>query len=185
MSNIAIQGAATGTGVFTLASPATNTDRTLTLPDEAGTVLTSAGIPASAMPAGSVLQVVSSIFATSTTTTSTSYVDTGLSATITPSSTSSNILVFVNMSGMYIANAGNYPKAMLVRNSTQIGEFLGAAGYNIAGASVGAGGMSYLDSPATTSAVTYKVQILSATGQVVYWSNNSSKCTMTLMEIAA
>lgn len=39
MSNIAIQGAATGTGVFTLASPATNTNRTLTLPDEAGTVL--------------------------------------------------------------------------------------------------------------------------------------------------
>jgi hypothetical protein len=39
MSKVAIQGAATGTGVFTLASPATNTDRTLTLPDEAGTVL--------------------------------------------------------------------------------------------------------------------------------------------------
>jgi hypothetical protein len=47
MSNISIQGAATGTGVFTLASPATNTDRVLTLPDEAGTVLTSAtpGVP--------------------------------------------------------------------------------------------------------------------------------------------
>jgi hypothetical protein len=57
MSKVAIQGAATGTGVFTLASPATNTDRTLTLPDEAGTVLTSAGVPASAMPAGSVLQI--------------------------------------------------------------------------------------------------------------------------------
>jgi hypothetical protein len=57
MSNIAIQGAATGTGVFTLASPATNTNRTLTLPDEAGTVLTTAGVPASAMPAGSVLQI--------------------------------------------------------------------------------------------------------------------------------
>jgi hypothetical protein len=39
MSKVAIQGAATGTGVFTLASPATNTNRTLTLPDEAGTVL--------------------------------------------------------------------------------------------------------------------------------------------------
>jgi hypothetical protein len=40
MSKVAIQGAATGTGVFTLASPATNTNRTLVLPDEAGTVLT-------------------------------------------------------------------------------------------------------------------------------------------------
>ena len=52
MSKIAIKGADTGTGVFTLESPATNTDRTLVLPDEAGTVLTSAsnvaqkGVPA-------------------------------------------------------------------------------------------------------------------------------------------
>ena len=52
MSKIAIKGATTGTGVFTLESPATNTDRTLILPDEAGTVLTSAsdvaqkGVPA-------------------------------------------------------------------------------------------------------------------------------------------
>ena len=40
MSKISIKGAETGTGVFTLESPATNTDRTLVLPDEAGTVLT-------------------------------------------------------------------------------------------------------------------------------------------------
>ena len=53
MSNIAIKGATTGTGTFTIESPATNTDRTLTLPDEAGTVVTTAsdisgltGIPA-------------------------------------------------------------------------------------------------------------------------------------------
>jgi stage V sporulation protein SpoVS len=42
MSKIALTPSATGTGVFTISSPATNTDRTLTLPDEAGTVLTSA-----------------------------------------------------------------------------------------------------------------------------------------------
>lgn len=40
MSNIAIKGATTGTGTFTIESPATNTDRTLTLPDEAGTFVT-------------------------------------------------------------------------------------------------------------------------------------------------
>ena len=47
MSNISIKGAATGTGVFTLESPATNTGRTLVLPDEAGTILTTAtaGVP--------------------------------------------------------------------------------------------------------------------------------------------
>jgi len=48
VSNIAIKGATTGTGTFTIESPATNTDRVLTLPDEAGTVLTSASnIPSS------------------------------------------------------------------------------------------------------------------------------------------
>jgi len=41
LSRISIQGDASGTGTFTIQSPATNTDRTLTLPDEAGTVLTS------------------------------------------------------------------------------------------------------------------------------------------------
>jgi hypothetical protein len=47
MSNIAVKGATTGTGTFTLESPATNTDRTLVLPDETGTVLTSVSdIPA-------------------------------------------------------------------------------------------------------------------------------------------
>ena len=55
MSNIAIKGATTGTGTFTIESPATNTDRTLTLPDEAGTVLTS-GSPLTSVP-GAVTEV--------------------------------------------------------------------------------------------------------------------------------
>jgi hypothetical protein len=42
MSKVTIQGDASGTGIFTIASPNSNTDRTLTLPDEAGTVLTKA-----------------------------------------------------------------------------------------------------------------------------------------------
>jgi len=53
MSKVVIQGDASGTGIFTVKSPNSNTDRTLTLPDEAGTVLTSAsttvlpkGVPA-------------------------------------------------------------------------------------------------------------------------------------------
>jgi hypothetical protein len=42
MSKVSITGNASGTGTFTIAAPDSNTDRTLTLPDEAGTVLTSA-----------------------------------------------------------------------------------------------------------------------------------------------
>jgi hypothetical protein len=43
MSYVKIEGNASGTGTFTIAAPNSNTDRTLTLPDEAGTVLTSGG----------------------------------------------------------------------------------------------------------------------------------------------
>jgi hypothetical protein len=62
MSKLVIKGGATGTGVFTLESPVTNTDRVLTLPDNAGTVLTSDSdlvatkltgtVPSGRMPAG-------------------------------------------------------------------------------------------------------------------------------------
>jgi len=64
MSKVAIKGADTGTGVFTLESPATNTDRTLVLPDEAGTVLTTAGVPTSAMPAGCIIKITPSYSST-------------------------------------------------------------------------------------------------------------------------
>ena len=54
MSKVAIKGADNGTGIFTIESPATNTNRTLTLPDEAGTVLTSASDLAAAKLTGTV-----------------------------------------------------------------------------------------------------------------------------------
>mgnify|MGYP003691198059 CR=1 FL=1 len=84
MSKVVIAGDASGTGTFTISAPNGNTDRTLVLPDEAGTVLTTAGVPASAMPAGSVLQVVHSVITSVFSTSSSSFVDSGLTATITP-----------------------------------------------------------------------------------------------------
>lgn len=47
MSIVKVQGNASGTGIFTVASPNSNTDRTLTLPDSSGTILTTAtaGVP--------------------------------------------------------------------------------------------------------------------------------------------
>ena len=47
MSKVSISGNASGSGVFTIASPSGNTDRTLTLPDATGTILTTAtpGVP--------------------------------------------------------------------------------------------------------------------------------------------
>jgi hypothetical protein len=58
MSKVQLQGNVSGTGVFTIASPNSNTDRTLTLPDVSGTIQTTgAAITASQLPAGSILQV--------------------------------------------------------------------------------------------------------------------------------
>jgi hypothetical protein len=51
MSRIALSGNASGTGTFTIASPNSNTDRTLTLPDNTGTVLTTASTFAGTGPA--------------------------------------------------------------------------------------------------------------------------------------
>ena len=130
MSNIAIQGAATGTGVFTLASPATNTNRTLTLPDEAGTVLTSAGVPTSAMPAGSVIQTVSTVdtsFPVSTATTFTE-ISSNWRLAITPKAATSKLL----LSAQFCENrsSGSTPtvhqaKFYDVTNSTNV--FIGDA----------------------------------------------------------
>jgi hypothetical protein len=56
MSKVQLQGNVSGTGVFTIASPNSNTDRTLTLPDNTGTILTtgSTGVVTQSMLASSV-----------------------------------------------------------------------------------------------------------------------------------
>jgi hypothetical protein len=188
MSNIALSGNASGTGTFTLASPNSNTDRTLNLPDNSGTVLTSA--TTTGFPAGSVLQVVSASTSTLFTTTSTSYVDvTGFTASITPSSTSSKILVIFSsaLSNSSGSNANNRGSIKLVRASTDIvdslvGAFLDGTGgtdlnnYHTAS-------FATLDSPSSASSVIYKIQLKSENAA------NTIRCSVpsiiTLMEIAA
>lgn len=103
MSKIALSPNASGTALFTIASPATNTDRTLTLPDEGGTLMsTAASISASQLPSGSVLQVVS--FNTSSQgSTSGGSADVALSPditkTITPIGNGSDFLIQVRWHG--------------------------------------------------------------------------------------
>lgn len=170
-----------------------------TLPAETGTILTSAtlsGINASALsagtlpgarlPAGSVLQVVSNTSSQGSTT-STSYVDTGLTVSITPTSASNKILVLISMPDLYNNDAVNATSLNVVRASTQIIEFVRHGNYR--GASSGGlvtygGSTAYLDSPNTTSSTTYKVQIKTS-ADTTYWAYNNSTATITLMEIAA
>ena len=67
MSKVALSGSALGTGTFTIASPNSNTDRTLTLPDQTGTILTTAtaGVPVNG-PAFSAFATVNQSFTSNT-----------------------------------------------------------------------------------------------------------------------
>jgi hypothetical protein len=190
MSKVAITGNASGTGTLTIAAPNTNTDRTLTLPDNTGTILTNA--TTAGFPAGSVIQVVQATYATSTTIASTSYTDTGLSATITPTSTSSKILVLINQAGFLRLDTsteqGGYVN--LVRNSTQITESAAFQRLTASGTQYTPyfNGIVYLDSPNTTSSTAYKTQgkVVTTTnnGSIIFQGDNKTS-TITLMEIAA
>jgi hypothetical protein len=148
------------------------------------------------MPIGSVLQMVSATTATETTITATSFTDiTNLSASITPTSASSKILVVVQLSGrMYIgANANRKFFTNIVRASTQIHEIatsdlqsgVGASGFAIWPLM---SSLIYLDSPATTSSTTYKCQAKvsdSASSTVMVFNTDTGSSTIVLMEIAA
>ena len=138
--------------------------------------------------AGVVLQVVNATYSTTLATTLTSYVDTGLTATITPKFSTSKILVLVSQQGVYATAVANGVGLQLVRNSTGINIFTVAQSYIAGGATTGAmtgASTSYLDSPATTSATTYKTQVKSLTSSLqAVVQNNGDNSTITLMEIA-
>jgi len=133
------------------------------------------GIAAADLPTGSVLQVLQTTKTDAFSTTSTSYVDlTGLSISITPSSTSSKILVFYNIDA---GTAGDVAHGYLtlIRGSTEIFKADTASNRRSATSVINTGtqtsqmhSASYLDSPSTTSATTYKVQILSSNGSAIY-----------------
>lgn len=183
MSSVRLSGNASGTGIFTIASPNSNTDRTLTLPNNSGTLVTNA-------TAGTVLQVVNGTYASSTSTTSTSFVDTGLSASITPTSATSKILVFVSLTSFYKSGNNNLlAVCQLVRNSTAINIFETIGPYNNSASDTNRESNStsttYLDSPATTSSTTYKVQFRVDGAGTIASQGNGGNSTITLMEIAA
>lgn len=137
---------------------------------------------------GHVVQVVTGSTATAATSTTSTYADTGLSAAITPTSSSNKILVVVNQQGCqkYGSNTGLALK--LFRGTTELVKFEGQFGINTNTSydfNGGGCGVTYLDAPSTTSATTYKTQLAnrnSAGGVGV--QADSATSTITLMEIA-
>ena len=153
------------------------------LPAISGASLT--GFTDAQMPAGSVLQVITAETSTRVILATTTYTDIGLSAAITPSSSSSKILVFwTQHCRANVATAGTGSK--LLRGSTAIWT-TGTAFYTYAASGAShrdATDFRYLDSPNTTSAVTYKVQAASNDSVNVSFSDNNNQSTILLMEIA-
>jgi hypothetical protein len=144
------------------------------------------GVPTRAqLPAGSVLQVVNATYGVGTNNNTTTYADTGLTATITPTSASSKILILINQSGINNDTANSGTTVQLLRSSTSLIVFAAFYGYGLT-QYVSSASSSYLDSPATTSATTYKTQFKRGTGSgFSYVQDNGSVSTITLMEIAA
>ena len=116
---------------------------------------------------GKVLQVVQATYSTATTIASTSFTDTGMSVTITPSSATSKVLIIGSQSLFLQRNAKAIGGGLqLVRTATSI---MDQAGANTSGVYLEGTGLTdaylgsvnpinYLDTPATTSATTYKTQ---------------------------
>jgi hypothetical protein len=180
----------TTTGDIIYASGA-NTPARLAIGTSADVLTVSGGIPAWAAPAGGgkVLQVVYGTTSTNADSTSTSYADTGLTATITPSAASSKILVIVNQSGINknSNNTENATSIQTLRGATQIAE-VGNIAYTNSALNLRSAtySVSVLDEPATTSATTYKTQFKNlAASATVSVQASSSKSTIILMEIGA
>jgi len=138
-----------------------------------------------------VLQVVNGSITQKTSTNSSAYQDTGLSATITPSSTSSKILVLVNQVGCRVEVSEARLALRLLADSTVLIEFETNGGFtDFSGVrNFGSCSTSFLHSPNTTSLVTYKTQFKNAVANgTVFVQDKGTQpaptSTITLMEIA-
>jgi hypothetical protein len=148
--------------------------------------MTTASLPTltdAQMPTGSVLQVVSSIHSTDTSTSSTNYVTTGHSVTLTPSSTSSKVYVTLQGGGGWVA-AGSWLKMTIYRGSTDIGNANFFTAYSSSGDQNVSHSMAILDSPSTTSATTYTIYFRTNTGTPQYRWSDKGNPVLTAMEIA-
>ena len=131
-----------------------------------------------------ILQVVSATYSTLTTSTSGTYADTGLTVSITPSSTSSKIFVVANHS-VYNDTANTAAGIRIVRGSTSLTATINVS-YSPTAAIASSWSMNYLDSPATTSATTYKTTFARTNGAgTVTVQPSSDAATITVFEISA
>ena len=143
------------------------------------------------MPEGSVIQVVQGTTSTQTSHSSTTYSDTGLTVNITPKFSTSKVLIMANQKGVRLeSNDGSACSIGLLRGSTFIYKPSPSTGHHSLLFSDGGGygelELTFLDSPSTTSATTYKTQCASYyDGKAIYAQQGGSfTSTIIAMEIA-
>jgi len=145
---------------------------------------------------GKIGQVLNTVWHNNNTTTSSTYSATSGTLAITPTATNSKVLVIINACSIYCANSDTNIDLAISRSGGASGdgnilEFEGTAGYDQDTVGVGGGGstISYLDSPATTSAVTYGLQFRSSNNShnvyINHWVRGDvrPRSAITLMEV--
>ncbi len=169
---VTISGSGPVTGLTTIASPTTINGLT---------------IPTTSF--GKVLQVVNFTYSTVVNTTSSTYTTTNLTLAITPASASSKVLVTVFQNGVgKDGSSGSSVGLKLFRDATDLLTFGAAEAYtqNTDTNYVGSVGVTYLDSPATTSATTYSTKLNSGNNSGnAGVQKSSATSSITLMEISA
>jgi hypothetical protein len=138
---------------------------------------------------GSIIQVEDFQRVGSNSITSTSFVTTGITKIITPKFATSKILAIVNLGSIYNSTTSGQPRFTLYRGSTNLGGTAGTTSDNFGQTFNSAGAVSiqcaftHLDSPSTTSAITYTVYVRTNTGTAVI-GHDSARNGITLLEIA-
>ena len=161
---------------------------TISIPS--GATITNSG---TATGFGKIGQVISASTTTQSASSSSTFADvTNLSVAITPSASSSKILITVFCNGVGKETNNAYMGLRLLRGSTDIALIDHLVGLNGGTASnyIGTSGIMYLDSPSTTSATTYKMQFNSEANNATVYINrpngaNVATSTITVMEVLA
>ena len=136
---------------------------------------------------GKILQVVYASTTAEKVVSSATFVDSGLSASITPSATSSKVLIICEIASCGKASSNTRVVLKLLKGSSDLITFAQEVGetQSTNANKVGNSGCTFLDSPNTTSSTTYKVQMNSGAGTSYAQTGGSgATSTMTLMEVA-
>jgi len=137
---------------------------------------------------GKVLQVVTATDSTTRSTTSTSFVTASstLSLDITPSATSSKIF-FIGSISLYQTNGNAFPEITIYRDSTDLSSGAGLGGFRAGDGNQNMifTAISHLDSPSSTSEITYRIYIKSGSGDSVSLQQDNNISTFTAFEIGA